>query len=1261
VSQENPERLAEIVDSFEWAMGSGDHVRIEADILAALEKSDLAGTSDNSRRVYRDLFAIVLRLLTTQGSKALTRELLVAETQTSTLTQSELLAAAHLREWIDNVDLVLERHERQIQELRERIPAERSKTFYVAEISPEHTSKDGPLFDFNQTLRGRQTRLSELDSFLNDPAKRIGFLSGRGGIGKTKLLRDWSQATAGWEVLWVSQHGVWHEGSPGEIPATDTVVIADDAHHYGDIDKLISLVSSRTGESRLKLLIATRPSGEPFLDEMLARLADSSSVARFKRLRSLKKTATVEIAGEMLGPKYEHLASRLAEVSKDTPLITVVGGKLIARGQIIPDLLANDREFRQLVFSKFHEERTGEFPSSGRSNSALLELIAAVQPIDDEGSDFVSRAAVFLAIRPDQIRRGLSDLEQREVLIRGGGKLRIVPDLFADYLLEIASIDARGRANGFADAVFTTFEEAQLSSLLKNFAELDWRITRSGSEARLLDNIWTSIVKRFRAQDAADRRYFLRTAQGIVVFQPANIQKLIQVAMDEPVPSVRKWGLIRSTQEHILAQLPTLLGVTIVNEDVSSDAFARLWQLALHESQEVSGPAQRTLKSAIGYEIYKHPIYNERVLEFVEHLAEDSTSYAADFTPLDLMDKLLDREIDVTEWEGGSISVSARPVPYDMIQALRERALRVVNHALYAGDPRIAARAAASLSSVLGEFHPKFRAGVTAEEQAWQDQERLGVLDTLRKRVEAEDVSLQLVWKIHRMLRWIGKRAGQSAIVRDGAAALQHNLSRPEFFELFDVLCTNEFEDNTEADGYNIPAQGRRGQQDSAIASLIARFSNVEDQVKVIEQLLQQAVDAGINPESVDPVLSQMCRNRRFLEGFSEYARQNPNSILASIAGIAVRVWRDRDLVQFARYGCLFAESLNLRTAGSVASSVAYGPPLDVPVPADLKILSVLARRKESYIIHPVFFGLRRLTKVEAFRAPALALITEVEIGNRHNLAKEYCDIFGPYGIPPGLLDGAGLERMLANLVAVEELDRDSFGGFLANVCGISPMGIVSFFEARIVHGRALEEGGQDTDYDAIPSSFSWSTFSAIRSHAEYENAFRGLVDLMKRYPRYEHELASIFWHMGTTDVATFTVLDELLHTSNPDDAAMLVRLLSEASVGLAVSHPAFAVHVLTECAGYSEDLERAAMGRLISNSFSAGGFQAVPPGGSITLVHAPSEVMKTTVESLLTNSQPGTLAYKLYAEIASVRTPVVRRSPDFDSEFEDGEEVDGE
>ncbi len=1258
LSQPAPDELAEIIASFEWAVESGDHEAIEVDVCSVLEKLEPVRPPGVARTDYQRLFAFVFRLLCTPGKKQLTADALAAELQTSTVTDTDLLAAAQLRDWIDHVNSVLERHEEDIEELKGRIPGERTKTFYEPETSSEHSSKTGPLFDFNQTLRGRQTRLSDLDSFLNDPDRRIAILPGRGGIGKTKLLRDWSRSKAGWKVLWVSQHGVWHDGSAGEIPGEDTVIVADDAHHYTDLDKLISMVSSRSREPRLKLIIATRPSGQAYVDELLARLADGSIILRYKTLRALGKSATVEIAKEMLGSECEHLGERLAEVSKDTPLITVVGGKLIARGQIIPDLLANDREFRQIVFTKFAEDCAGSLPSGNRSKSELLELIAAVQPVDDQGDNFVPRASVFLSLRPDQVRRGLSALEQAEVLIRGGGKLRIVPDLFADYLLETASVDSNGTTNGFADAIFTAFEERYLSNLLKNFAELDWRITQSGNESRLLENIWSSIWARFLAQNAAERRHFLRAVQDIAVFQPVNVHKVIQIAMDEPASPVKQWS-IRSTQQHILAQLPALLGITIFNEKTSNDAFDRLWSLSQHDSDDISGPAQRTLKEAISYRKYKNVIFNERILALVEKRAEDITSYQGNFTPLSLMDELLDREVDITEWKGRSFSISALPVAYGVIKSLRERALLVINHALYAKETRIAVRAARSLGSLLAEFHPKFRSGVTEEEQAWQDTERLGALELLNKRLKAGNVPLQLVWKINRILWWIGRRAEQSSVVRDSAAAQQQELPRPELFDFFDVLCANEYEDNTEAEGFDLPSAKRRDQQDLAIAALRAKYPQIEDQIAAIEQFLDQAVDAGIELKSVGSVLSQVCGDRAFLEGFSEYLLKHDQSLIASAAGIAVGQWRRLDATRFARYGCLFANSENVRMVGSVASAVSYGPQLNDPIHQDLEILTALAGRKEAYVLGPVFFGLKRLTRAHALRALALALIIGVQIGDRHNLAKEYCKIFGPYGLSPALLDRSGVEKMLANLIAVEELDRDAFGGFIANVCGIAPLSIVSFFEARIAHALSLEDSGQDTDYDPIPSSFSWSTLSGVRGSSDYEAALRGMRDLMMRFPNYLYQLRSLFWRLGTTDTTTFTVLDELLHTSDPHDPTWVIDLLGEAPKGIALNHPMFAIHVLMECAGRSEELERAAMGRLIGNCFSAGGFQVMAlgngiPGGNGAL----SDPMQAAVAEQLTNWKPDSLAFKLFSEIANARGPSFPQ-PAFPDMLDDAEESD--
>jgi hypothetical protein len=1249
LSRPELDKLAEMIASLEWATGLGDNEKIEADILTALETSVPPRSPQDARRAYRDLFAFVFHLLCKSGEKQLTAELLAAELKSSSLTEKDLLAAAQLRDWIDRVDSILERHEKDIENLKGRIPAERSKTFYAPGSSSEHSSKTGPLFDFNQTLRGRQTKLSELDEFLNDRDRRIAILPGRGGIGKTKLLRDWSRDKPGWNVLWVSQYGVWHDATVAEIPSADTIIITDDAHHYGDLDKLISLVSSRIGEPRLKLVIATRPSGQAYIDELLARLADESSIIRYKALRELAKSATVEIAKEMLGAACAHLADWLAEVSKDTPLITVVGGKLIAKGQITPDLLANDQEFRRTVFNKFAEECAGQLPAGGRPKRELLELIAAVQPIDEQRDNFVPKASVFLSLRPDEIRRGFGALEQTEILVRGGGKLRIVPDLFADYLLETASVDGTGTATGFADAVFAVFEESHLSNLLKNLAELDWRITQSGNQSHLLENIWSSILTRFRAQNAADRTHFLREVKDISVFQPVNVEGVIEIAMDDEAQPVKQWGF-RSTQLDILVQLPALLGITIFNEKISSDAFDRLWLLAQHESDRVSAPAQRSFEEAIGYRKYKNVIFNERILALVEKRSEDIAAYQGDFTPLNLMDELLDREVDDTELKGRAFSISALPVNFEVIKGLRERALRIIDHALYAEEPRIAVRAVRSLASVLAEFHPKFRMGVTKEEQAWQDAERLRVLDLLRRRLSAGNVALEVAWKINRSLKWTANRAAQSAAVRDSAAALLQEVPHPEFFDLFDVLCTNEYEENTEADGFGMPSPKRREQQNSAIASLRQKILQIEGQIRAVEQLLQQAVRASVAPKSVDSVLTQMCGDTAFLEGLSDYVLNDQQSILASVAGIAVREWRRVDVTQYARYGCLFAESPNLRMAGSVASAVSYGPQLTEPIPQDLEVLAVLARRKELYVLMPVLDGLKRLTKIKAFSAPALALITSVTVGNDHILAREYCNVFAPYGASPTILDKASLEKILANLVAVEELDRDAFGGFVANVCGIAPLAIVSFFEARIAHAQMLEEQGQDTDYEVIPASFSWSTLSAARENPDYQTALRGLRDLIRRFPEHVFHLIPIFWLMGTTDTTTFLVLDELLHTPDSEDSEWVVKLLTKAPRGLALNHPMFAIHVLTECASRSQELERRAMGCLISNCFSFGFVQVMPGGGS-----APMQMMQDSAAPLLALCEPGSLAFKLYTAIANARPPSF---PDILDDFEDLDEA---
>ena len=146
----------------------------------------------------------------------------------------------------------------------------------------------------------------------------------------------------------------------------------------------------------------------------------------------------------------------------------------------------------------------------------------------------------------------------------------------------------------------------------------------------------------------------LRDVEGVTILQPDRVHSLIQIAMEVPAATANVYGLYRTTHQRVLEMVPAFLGVTILHESTSKDAFARLWQLAQHESDDVRRRAQETLKGAIGYRKYKNVAYNERILAFVEELAKDPAAYKRTFNPLDLIDELLSREIDHTEQVGGS-------------------------------------------------------------------------------------------------------------------------------------------------------------------------------------------------------------------------------------------------------------------------------------------------------------------------------------------------------------------------------------------------------------------------------------------------------------------------------------------------------------------------------------------------------------------------------------------------------------------------------
>jgi hypothetical protein len=163
---------------------------------------------------------------------------------------------------------------------------ESSRTF----TTPEkffHRAEVNPLFDYEQRLQGRQSSLAEMNEFLADVDGVIAVLIGRGGIGKSKLLRHWVSGLSGWTVLFKKETVSVSGATEQELGGDGYLIVIDDAHRQADVDQLLQLIRDLKGNGkRIKVLLSCRPIGTQRIDAALSRSFDPAAVVRIKELGS---------------------------------------------------------------------------------------------------------------------------------------------------------------------------------------------------------------------------------------------------------------------------------------------------------------------------------------------------------------------------------------------------------------------------------------------------------------------------------------------------------------------------------------------------------------------------------------------------------------------------------------------------------------------------------------------------------------------------------------------------------------------------------------------------------------------------------------------------------------------------------------------------------------------------------------------------------------------------------------------------------------
>jgi hypothetical protein len=404
----------------------------------------------------------------------------------------------------------------------------------------------GGLFRHSWTLVGRGDLIARLTSEIE--RRRIVIIPGRGGIGKTRLLKELAHRRGDDRVLLALDDVAITPESAEDLPFSAVTVMVDDVHRREDIPTLLTQAIRRT--EPVTLVLATRPQRTQELRDAIARAGyrpDELHVA--EPLDDLDVSDTESLAREALGEDHSQYAAALAQATSDCPLVTVVGGQLLASRAISPGLLEREQDFRDAVLSRWQDEILGRL--GGGVDAALaagvLRLVAALAPLSVEHGQTLALAGSELGVGEDALLAILGELEAAGLLLARGRLRRIVPDVLADHVLDRACLDRQGRPTGYADELVERYAATSLTKLLRNLAELDWRIGRTAGSSELLREVWQSIRQAFTAADAAGRVALLRMVRPAAVYAPRDVLDLVEIALLRPAQSVDIDGLFGGT------------------------------------------------------------------------------------------------------------------------------------------------------------------------------------------------------------------------------------------------------------------------------------------------------------------------------------------------------------------------------------------------------------------------------------------------------------------------------------------------------------------------------------------------------------------------------------------------------------------------------------------------------------------------------------------------------------------------------------------
>lgn len=626
-------------------------------------------------------------------------------------------------------------------------------------IAQFYAATSGPAtFTHSWHLAGRRNELAELEGALRVGDPPIAVMYGRGGIGKTRLLRSIAESfdIDGWPVWMLSQDSVPDPAAFAQLLSYGpSLLIVDDAHARGDLGQIVS--QARTRNREIRILIACRPYGRADLARDLARAGFLLSELPSVTLDDLTQGEAVDLAREALGPDFDAYADRLATLSRDCPLVTTIGGQLIRFGALAPHELEQDHRLRERIFDGFHGAlvATAAHVDQGR-RAAILDAIAVLQPFRSGMDSFREAMAELVGAPYSRISAHLRSLEDSGVLIRRGDSVRIVPDLLGDIILARACFDERsGVDTGYLSEVLVIARDEVLENFFVNVSRVDWQVDNRFTHAAT--PLWDTINRNLESRTIETYLRILKLLRRVAVFRPIKAIETIRQILDnpvgEPVNAANIPAIFFPTWSHVLDEIPAVLLAASYDTDALPLACAVLWELAQAEHREINQHRNHPLKALqeiVEYDPRKPLAHSIAVLD----LAEQWSMTGARISPLKVIEPLVATEGYCHRYRDYSLVFYPFPIRQDAVRSVRRRAIELALSEICSGDARRGVAGAQFIGLALRYPTGNFGRRVESEERRAWDPDFVWTVEALHKALRSAELDPLVYLTVLNAVHW---------------------------------------------------------------------------------------------------------------------------------------------------------------------------------------------------------------------------------------------------------------------------------------------------------------------------------------------------------------------------------------------------------------------------------------------------------------------------------------------------------------------------